>query len=446
VSDNEATPGLLMDLAEAEPAEPADIAIEVRELSKKFKIATERRDSLKERFVKGSGRYDEFWALRDISLSIPRGSTFGLIGHNGSGKSTLLKTLAGIYRPTSGSLHTAGRISALLELGAGFHGELSGRENIYLNGAILGLSRKQIDESMDGIIAFAGLEDFIDTPVKVYSSGMYVRLGFSIAVTVDPEILIVDEIIAVGDEEFQRKCFDHLYELRRKGTTIVLVSHSLGVMADLCDQAAWLDQGRLKSLGPVRDVIDDYLGQVNRNEAAARAKAGAATEDEQDGRTARLGTGEVRVTRLEFLDADGQDAGFLATGEPGVIRMHYRASQDLPSVTFGLGFTHESGVTVAGPNSGYGSQAMPIKAGSGQVDFAVTKFPLQPSTFLVSAAAADHGHVYDYRDRAFELRVRAHEAVTEPGITRMFGAWSLQQNPAPDNGTSTPAQQGEPPS
>lgn len=450
MTDNENAQGLLMDLAAppVEPASEADVAIEVRGLSKKFKLATERRDSLKERFVKGSGRYDEFWALRDISLSVPRGSTFGLIGHNGSGKSTLLKTLAGIYRPTSGSLHTTGRISALLELGAGFHGELSGRENVYLNGAILGLSRKQIDESMDGIIAFAGLEDFIDTPVKVYSSGMYVRLGFSIAVTVDPEILIVDEIIAVGDEEFQRKCFDHLYELRRKGTTIVLVSHSLGVMADLCDQAAWLDQGRLKSLGPVRDVIDDYLGQVNRNEAAARAKAGTGTtEDEQGGRTARLGTGEVRVTRLEFLDGDGADAGFLATGEPGVIRMHYRATQDLPSVTFGLGFAHESGVTVAGPNSGYGSQAMAIRAGSGHVDFRVAQFPLQPSTFLVSAAAADHGHVYDYRDRAFELRVRAHEAVTEPGITRMFGSWSLQQNSTSETGTappSNPAQQGEP--
>lgn len=438
---------LLMDPAvhsAAKPAAEVDIAIEVNSLSKKFKLATERRDSLKERFVKGSGRYDEFWALRDISLSIPRGSTFGLIGHNGSGKSTLLKTLAGIYRPTSGSLRVDGRISALLELGAGFHGELSGRENIYLNGAILGLSRKQIDEAMEGIIAFAGLEDFIDTPVKVYSSGMYVRLGFSIAVTVDPEILIVDEIIAVGDEEFQRKCFDHLYELRRKGTTIVLVSHSLGVMADLCDQAAWLDQGKLMSVGPVREVIDDYLGQVNRNEAAARAKSTGESADEQGGRTARLGSGEVRVTKLEFLDADGVDRGFLATGEPAIMRMHYLAAENLPSVTFGLGFTHESGVTVAGPNSGYGSDAMPVRAGTGRVDFRIEEFPLQPSTFLVSAAAADHGHVYDYRDRAFELRVRAHEAVTEPGITRMFGSWAHQPDLAgPPAGEPGSGPQGE---
>ncbi len=430
--------GLLMDPSShrPEPADqPPDIAIEVKDLSKVFKLATERRDSLKERFVRGKGKYDNFQALRDITLSIPRGSTFGLIGHNGSGKSTLLKMLAGIYRPTSGSVHTSGRISALLELGAGFHGELSGRENIYLNGAILGLSRKQIEASMDGIISFAGLEDFIDTPVKVYSSGMYVRLGFSIAVTVNPEILIVDEIIAVGDEEFQRKCFDYLYDLRRKGTTIVLVSHSLGVMADLCDQAAWLDQGKLMALGPVREVIDNYLGQVNRKEAAERAKtAGSSTVLESDGgKTSRLGSGEVRVTRLEFLDADGVDRGFLATGEPSLVRMHYQASADQASVTFGLGFAHESGVTVAGPNSGYGSDARPVAAGTGHVDFRIEKFPLQPSTFLVSTAAADHGHVYDYRDRAFELRVRAHEAVTEPGITRMFGSWTLEPDGNPAN-------------
>ncbi|MEO6700894.1 MAG: ABC transporter ATP-binding protein [Jatrophihabitantaceae bacterium] len=414
--------GLLMDLAagrSTSSSDPTDIAIEVSDLSKKFKLATERRDSLKERFVKGSGRYDEFWALRDISLSIPRGSTFGLIGHNGSGKSTLLKTLAGIYRPTSGSLAVSGRISALLELGAGFHGELSGRENIYLNGAILGLSRKQIDEAMDGIISFAGLEDFIDTPVKVYSSGMYVRLGFSIAVTVDPEILIVDEIIAVGDEEFQRKCFDHLYELRRKGTTIVLVSHSLGVMADLCDQAAWLDHGRLKRVGPVRDVIDDYLAAVNQKEAETRGHG----DSEGVEASARLGSGELRVTDVEFLDHEGHSSGFLSTGEKCVVRMHYESSTDLDSVTFGLSFVHESGVGVAGPNSGFGDRAVKVAAGTGYVDFEIAELTLQPSTFRVTTAAVDRGHTYDYRDRAFELRVRAQGAVTEPGIVRMLGSW-----------------------
>jgi lipopolysaccharide transport system ATP-binding protein len=398
-----------------------DIAIEVNDLSKKFRLATERRDSLKERFVRGSGRYEEFWALRDVSFAIPRGSTFGLIGHNGSGKSTLLKTLAGIYRPTSGSVVADGRLSALLELGAGFHAELTGRENIYLNGAILGLTRKQIDDAMDDIIAFAGLEEFIDSPVKIYSSGMYVRLGFSIAVTVDPEILIVDEIIAVGDEEFQRKCFDHLYELRRKGTTIVIVTHSLGIVADLCDQAAWLDHGRLKMVGPARDVIDGYLAAVNLKEAEAH---GDTTSEAGPELSARLGSGEVRVTDVEFLDHKGVNSGFLSTGESCTIRMRYVATADLPSVTFGLSFAHESGVLIAGPNSGYGDRAFPITVGAGYVDFQIPELTLQQGSFLISVAAVDRGHNYDFRDRAFELRVRAQGAVTEPGMMRMIGSWT----------------------
>ena len=250
----------------------ADIAIDVDNLSKRFRLYSEKRNSIKERVVRRSGsRYSDFWAVRDVSFQVERGTTFGLIGHNGSGKSTLLKMLAGIYRPTSGSIEAHGRISALLELGAGFHTELSGRENVYLNGAILGLSRKQIDDSMDEIVNFAGIGDFIDSPVKVYSSGMYVRLGFSIAVTTRPEILVVDEIIAVGDEEFQRKCFDYLYELRRQGTTIVIVSHSLSVVADLCDQGVWLDHGRMIASGDVRDVVDQYLQDVNEKEATANA-------------------------------------------------------------------------------------------------------------------------------------------------------------------------------
>ena len=247
------------------------IAIQADHLSKRFWLQTERRTSLKERFVRGrSPKAREFWALRDASFSIERGSTFGLVGHNGSGKSTTLKVLAGIYRPTSGRVVVSGRVSALLELGAGFHGELTGRENIRLNGAILGMSGRQIDAAMDGIIDFAGIGEFIDSPVKVYSSGMFVRLGFAIAVSLDPEILIVDEVIAVGDEEFQRKCFDHLFELRKRGTTIVLVTHALGLIADLCDRAAWLDHGVVQEIGPAREVVDSYLRSVNEHEAHAR--------------------------------------------------------------------------------------------------------------------------------------------------------------------------------
>ena len=407
----------------ARPVPVQETVIEVTDLSKRFRIGSERRDSLKERFVRGRGRYDEFWALREVTMSVPRGSTFGLIGHNGSGKSTLLKMLASIYRPTSGEISVRGRVSALLELGAGFHGELTGRENIYLNGAILGMTRKQIDAAMDQIIDFSGLEEFIDSPVKIYSSGMYVRLGFSIAVAVDPEILIVDEIIAVGDEEFQRKCFDYLYELRRQGTTIVLVSHSLGIVADLCDHALWLDHGRVKATGTARDVIDRYLEAVNQKEADTRARATGSGSSADGGMSSRIGSGEIRITGLELLDHNGTAASFLTTGEKCTIRLHYEAAQDLPAVTFGLGFTHESGVNVAGPNSGYGNAAKAVHAGAGVVDFEIDALILQPSLFRVSTAAVDRGHTYDYRDRAFELRVRALEAVTEPGLVQMPGRW-----------------------
>jgi len=213
-----------VDADEIEPV-ARDIAIEIRGVKKRFRRLNDRKTNVKELFSSRrtrTKRYDDFWALKGIDIDIPRGKTFGLIGHNGSGKSTLLKLVAGIHRPTEGTIVHHGRISAMLELGAGFHPEMSGRDNIYLNGSILGMTRKQIDAAMDKIIAFSGLEEFIDTPVKVYSSGMYVRLGFAIAVNLEPEILIVDEVIAVGDEEFQRRCFDHLYELRRRGVTIVL--------------------------------------------------------------------------------------------------------------------------------------------------------------------------------------------------------------------------------
>src|SRR5665811_2412275 len=292
-----------------------DPAVRVVGVSKKFILHTEKRNSVKERLVRGRARTDgDFWALRDVSFEVPRGTTFGLIGHNGSGKSTMLKLLAGVHRPTSGSVIADGRVSALLELGAGFHGELTGRENVHLNGSILGLSRRQIEESMEKIIDFADIGEFIDAPVKVYSSGMYVRLGFSIAVTVDPEILIVDEIIAVGDEEFQRKCFDHLFKLRNQGTTIVLVTHAMGLAAELCDNVVWLDHGNVRAMGPAVEVIDSYLADVNLKEAeASTAESGEEVTATPVG--ARSGSGEVQVTNLEFLRSDGSPVQVLLTGD-----------------------------------------------------------------------------------------------------------------------------------
>jgi lipopolysaccharide transport system ATP-binding protein len=426
--------------AEVPDEGPREAAISVRDVTKKFRLHNDRKTNVKELFSarERRSRHEDFWALKGVTLDIPRGKTFGLIGHNGSGKSTLLKLVAGIHRPSSGTITANGRVSAMLELGAGFHPEMSGRDNIYLNGSILGMTRKQIDAAMDDIIAFSGLEEFIDTPVKVYSSGMYVRLGFAIAVNLEPEILIIDEVIAVGDEAFQRRCFDHLYELRRKGVTIVLVTHSLALVADLCDEAAWLDGGTLRTVGPAREVVDDYLSAVNEREAAADSSADAAhaqetveTEEQFEGRTPRRGSGEVRVTGVQYLDEDGVERKFLSSGRPCTVRIHYQASTDLPAVTFGLAFVHESGVQAAGPNSGYGPDTFVVPAGSGSVDFAVADLPLLPGEFLLTVAAVDKGHMYDYLDRAFVLKVRADDVVTEPGLVRMPGHWTHRPSTAP---------------
>jgi lipopolysaccharide transport system ATP-binding protein len=240
-------------------------SIHVSDVSKRFRLERNRPSSIKEAILRaGKGNdIDDFWVLRDITLDIEPGSFFGLIGHNGSGKSTLLRLMANIHAPTTGKIESTGRLSALLELGTGFHPDLTGRENVYLNGAMLGLGRRQMADSMDRIIDFSGIGEFIDEPVKIYSSGMYVRLGFAVAVNVDPDILLVDEVIAVGDEEFQRRCMDHMHQLREKGTTIVLVSHNADLMSDICDRVGWLDHGRMRALGDATTVVNQYLAHVN---------------------------------------------------------------------------------------------------------------------------------------------------------------------------------------
>ena len=248
----------------SEPASTLEPAVAVTDVSKRFRIEFDRPSSVKEAVLRfGRRRIDDFWVLHDISLVIGRGSFFGLVGHNGSGKSTLLRLMAGIHRPTTGEIATRGRLSALLELGAGFHPDLTGRENVYLNGAMLGLGRRQMAAAMDAIVDFSGIGVQIDAPVKIYSSGMYARLGFAVAVNVDPEILLVDEVIAVGDEEFQHRCLSHMESLRAGGTTIVLVSHDTALVRELCDTAGWLDHGRLRAVGDPAEVVNAYLQSVS---------------------------------------------------------------------------------------------------------------------------------------------------------------------------------------
>lgn len=234
-------------------------SVRVSDVSKKFRLYHERNQTLKSTILRGrTSKHEDFWALKDVSFEVKEGHTHGLIGTNGSGKSTLLKCLAKIYWPTSGSIDYRGRMASLLEVGSGFHLELSGRENIYLNGSILGMSKKEIDGKFDEIVDFSGVEQFLDQPVKNYSSGMYVRLGFSIAINVDPDILVVDEVLSVGDEGFQRKSFDKFLDFKRRGKTIIMVTHNMAVVEDICDAVTWIEKGTMMTTGASGTVVAAY--------------------------------------------------------------------------------------------------------------------------------------------------------------------------------------------
>ena len=239
-------------------------AVRVNDVSKKFRLYHERNQSLKSAILRGrTSKHDDFWALKNISFDVLEGQTHGLIGSNGSGKSTLLKCLAKIYWPTSGTIEYRGRMASLLEVGSGFHLELSGRENIYLNGSILGMSKKEIDAKFDEIVDFSGVERFLDQPVKNYSSGMYVRLGFSIAINVDPDILVVDEVLSVGDEEFQRKSFQKFLEFKKRGKTVILVTHTMPVVEEICDTATWISDGVMMQTGPASKIVKNYQSTIS---------------------------------------------------------------------------------------------------------------------------------------------------------------------------------------
>ncbi len=392
--------------------------IEIDDVSKRFRLYTERAGSMKERFTK-FGRtpsYEDFWALRNVSLDVEEASVHGLIGHNGCGKSTLLRIMAGIHKPSSGRVSTEGRISALLELGAGFHPELTGRENIYLNAAILGLSRKQTDSLYDGIVEFAGLEAFVDSPVKHYSSGMFVRLGFSVAVHVDPQILLIDEVIAVGDEEFQRRCLDHLANLRSQGVTIVLVSHALGVVQNMCDHVTWMDHGVVRAQGTALEVVGDYLHEVNNEEAERRPSEGDGAIDLSAHAEA------VTIEGFELIDDQGSIVPFAQSGQSVSVRVHWRANRAVDPPQLRLTIESEGGVVLSTTALEPSSDALP-SAGRFIVDYAVDHFPLAPGNYIVKLVARDHGsHVELDRFVDTPLLVRSGGYVID-GMFDLRGSW-----------------------
>src|SRR5262249_41971712 len=356
-------------------------AIEVSRASKIYRRFSQRKQfaTLKSALLTGSLisslRPDEtFTALNDVNLTVTRGRTLGVIGRNGSGKSTLLKLVAGITKPTTGAVRVEGRISALIELGAGFHPEISGRENVFINGIMLGLSKREVARRFDEIVNFAELRDFIDAPVKTYSSGMYMRLGFAVAIHVDPDVLLVDEVLAVGDEGFTHKCLDKFADFKRRGKTILLVTHSLGLVERFCDEALWLDAGQKREQGDPKRVVGSYMTDVERQEeqflAASDAKAthealepGAIhpaagpikpEEISSDMNTAgegRWGSGGVEIADVLLLGANGQPSHVFHTGESLTLRFKVRAARPVQDFVFGVGIFSAEGVCVYGTNT-----------------------------------------------------------------------------------------------
>lgn len=382
---------------------PSDI-IRVHDVSKQFRLRNDK--SLKERLVnrRASREHENsFWALRDIDLNVQAGSTIGFVGHNGSGKSTLLKVIGGILTPTTGYVERRGRLAALLELGAGFHGDLTGRENVYLNASILGLSRRQTEAYFDAIVDFSGIEEFIDTQVKFYSSGMYVRLAFAVAVHVEPEILLVDEVLSVGDEPFQRKCLERIRRFQREGRTIVLVTHALDQVRELCDRAVMLDHGHMVAQGTPAEVIRAFR---DANEQSLDTEEATATDR------------PVSITSVGVTDDDGVPVVSIGPDEPIAFRISLEASESIDDYVVGIALTDHMERLVYGVNTHMLKSEMPALDGKLDVRFAVDRLPVVEGQYYVTAAVHPRrGPEWHRVDRAAVVRVRTD--VEESGVVHL---------------------------
>ena len=410
-------------------------AIRLDTVSKRYTLRHDRPRSFQELFLnvlrgKRSPSREKFWVLRDVSFEIAQGEMVGIIGDNGAGKSTLLKLMARIIEPTSGQIQTHGRLGALLEIGAGFHPELTGRENVYLNGAFLGLSRSQMRRLFDEIVAFSEMERFIDVQVKHYSSGMYMRLGFSVAIHLEPQILLVDEVLAVGDQAFRLRCLDRISEMKRQGVTILLVTHDLRSVRAMCDRAIWLDLGQVQAAGTVEQVIEEYMIQVLDSDQETLLSSEAKTRTASP---ARWGTRDVEIVDVEFLDDQGRARRTFKTGQTFIARLHYRTDRSVDHPLFGVAFHHSSGFHLSGPNTGSSEYQIGTVSGEGYIDFAVPSLSLLEGTYLFSAAVYDQDgiHPYDHHSMAYTLRVTRREAIPEEhGVVRIQGTWNLCESPA----------------
>jgi lipopolysaccharide transport system ATP-binding protein len=417
-------------------------AITVDHVSKRYSIGQLQRETMirevlvnlvKAPFQRRRKAGEVIWALKDVSFAVSKGEVVGVMGRNGAGKSTLLKILSKITYPTAGSIDVQGRVTSLLEVGTGFHEELTGRENVYLNGSILGMKKREIDAKMDTIVDFAGVEKFMDTPIKFYSSGMRLRLGFAVAAHLDTEVLLVDEVLAVGDVDFQKKCLRKMDKLQSAGRTVLFVSHNLAAIENLCPRAIWIDSGQVRRDGEARAVIKDYMASYS---PAERVGPGLLHIEQ------RKGTGEVQFTGMEFLDAEGQPQPVTRTGDRLTLRLHYRAQQPVKETDFGISLWTDLGTMITMlSTSRTGVEIPSLPAGQGAIEVTLDSLNLAPGRYLVSiwATGPNHygsvDHCYDVLDHCAELNIEPSDFYKSGrGVQRRFGlvffpcSWQLKKN------------------
>ncbi len=395
-------------------------------VSKRYRVQADAAPSNNSRLGALAGRVRnlrrgkrDFWALKDVSFAVERGEALGIIGHNGAGKSTILKLLSGITTPTAGEIEINGRLAALIEVGSGFHPELTGRENIFLSGSILGMRRREIAANLERIVEFAGVQQFIDTPVKRYSSGMYVRLGFSIAAHLDPDILLLDEVLAVGDAAFQAKCFQRIKDLQAAGTTIVFISHDLAAIEQVCDRALLMHRGELVANGAPREVIAEYE-QVS-------SRFTQFTTDVVEG--TRMSK-EAAITSLSFQSVERAEANHYCTGAPLVARIEYTAREPIADVKFGVYFYAENGELHSQFTTEWDGERIDLEPGSGTLTFLCPALSLQRGIYYADAAiierGAPDGVVIDWQPQRVIVRVDFGKVVR--GKFYMPHEWQLAQH------------------
>ena len=404
-----------------------DIAIEVRNVTKSFKVYLDKGAQLKERLLfRKRSRYEERKVLRGISFDVKKGEAIGLIGHNGCGKSTTLKLLTRIMYPDEGTIKLKGRVSSLIELGAGFHPDMSGRENIYTNAAIFGLTKKEIDARIKDIVDFSELAEFIDNPVRTYSSGMYMRLAFSVAINVDADVLLIDEILAVGDANFQTKCFNKLKEIKAQGTTIVIVSHALGQIEQICDRAIWIHEGLIKAEGPPKEIDLEYLDYMSRKMQEKNKSESGGSETSEDDEGKRWGSGEVRIKKVRSFAADGSEQKTFRTGEDIRLSIDYTVKKPVKDAVFGFGVFDMNGVQCYGTNTRIDKQPDITISESGTAEILMKNVELLAGEYNIDIAIEQgEGIPIDYFRQAY--RIQMISAIGDVGVSRIEHTWKLKR-------------------